>query len=150
LGLTNESAVKNPLLIDEQTASGKKRLQRGVRLFWQLFALADAGESVGVSYAQFVCHLHGVSRYEQAVGRNYGRADTPFILRLAGQVTAAAGGRQPVTRYGVTIRVGMDSFIWRKDRPHPRPAVSFASTPYTESEWKVVFPDGARRLLQPG
>jgi hypothetical protein len=141
--------MKNPLVIDERTASGQQRLQRGVRLFRQLVGLADAGESVGVSYAQFVCHLYGVTRYEQAVRRKYFRADTPLILGLAGQVTAAGGGRQPVTRYGVTIRVGMDSFIWRKDRPHPRPAVSFASTPYTESEWKVVFPDGARRLLQP-
>jgi hypothetical protein len=141
--------VKNPLVIDEQTAAGKQRLQRGVRLFQQLVELADAGESVGVSYAQFVCHLHGVASYEKAVRRNYNRADTPLILRLAQQVTAAAGGRQPVARYGTTIRVGMDSFIWRKSRPHPRPAVSFASTPYTESEWKVVFLDGARRLLQP-
>jgi hypothetical protein len=141
--------VSNPLVLDERKASGKKCIQRGVQLFRQLVALADKGEAVGVSYAQFVCCLHGVSRYEKIAGRGYARADTPFILRLAAQVTDAAGGRQAVTRYGVTIRVGMDTFIWRKNRPHERPRASFASTSYSEADWKVVFPDGARRLLQP-
>jgi hypothetical protein len=142
--------MNNPLLIDERSAAGKKRLRRGVQLLRHLIALADEGEAVGVSYAQFVCYLHGVNRYEQILHRNYARADTPFVLQLAKQVTDANGGRQPVTRNGLTIRVGMDSFIWRKDRPHPRPRVSFTGTPYTEAEWKVFFPDGARRLLKPG
>jgi hypothetical protein len=146
---TIDSRANNPLLIDERDDAGERCLQRGVQLFRQLVALADAGESVGVSYAQFVCCLHGVSRYDQAVGRNYGRADTPFVLQLAKQVTDAAGGRQAVARYGVTIRLGMDSFIWRKDRPYPRPPAAFGSTSYTEADWKIVFPDGARRLLQP-
>jgi hypothetical protein len=43
----------------------------------------------------------------------------------------------------------MDTFIWRKDRPHVRPQASFGGTAYTETEWKVVFPDGYRRLLRP-
>jgi hypothetical protein len=142
--------VKNPLVLDERSKSGKKCVQRGVDLFWQLVALADAGEAVGVSYAQLVCRVHGVARYEQVLHRNYARADTPFVLRIAEQVTDAAGGRTPVSRDGVTIRVGMDSFIWRKDPPHPRPRASYSGTPYTEAEWKKVFPDGARRLLRPG
>jgi hypothetical protein len=143
------SAVNNPLILDERNRSGKKCIQRGVQLFRQLVTLADQGEAVGVSYAQFVCCLHGVSRYEQVAHRSYARADTPFVLRLAKQVTDAAGGRQPVSRDGITIRVGMDTFIWRKDRPHERPRVSFASTSYTEADWKVFFPDGQRRLLRP-
>jgi hypothetical protein len=141
--------VNNPLVLDERSAAGKKCLRRGVELFRHLVALADAGESVGVAYSQFVCRLHGVGSYEEAVHRNYVRADTPFVLRLAKQVTDSAGGRTPVTRDGTTIRLGMDSFIWRQDRPHPRPRVSFTGTPYTESQWKVFFPDGARRLLRP-
>jgi hypothetical protein len=141
--------VHNPLLLDGRSKSGKKCLQRGVKLFQQLVALADAGEAVGVSYAQFVCYLHGVSRYEQVMHRNYARADTPFVLQLAQQVTDSAGGRQPVSRYGVTIRVGMDSFIWRKNRPYARPQAAFGSTSYTEADWKMIFPDGARRLLRP-
>jgi hypothetical protein len=140
-------APDNPLVLDERKASGKKRIQRGVRLLQHLIELADQGESVGVSYSQFVCLLYGVSRYEQVIARGYARADTPFVMRIAKQVTDANGGRQPVTRYGVTIKVGMDSFLWHKARPHERPQVSFAYTPYSESEWKVVFPDGARRLL---
>jgi hypothetical protein len=144
----DDPIASNPLVIDERTATGKKCLRRGVKLLRQLVALADSGEAVGVSYAQFVCHLHGVRHYEDAVYRNYARADTPFVLRLAKQVTDAAGGRTPVSRDGLTIRVGMDSFIWRKDRPHPRPRASFSGTPYTETEWKVFFPDGARRLLR--
>ena len=141
--------MKNPLQLDERTPGGKKCLERGVRLFRHLVALADQGEAVGVSYAQFVCCLHGVRRYEQLIPRGYARADTPLVLRLAQQVTEAAGGRPPISRYGTTIRVGMDSFIWRKNRPHVRPQASFATTSYTEAEWKVVFPDGARRLLKP-
>jgi len=147
--MPGESVVNSPLLIDERSAAGKKCLRRGLLLFRQLVALADAGEAVGVSYAQFVCHLYGVSQYDEILHRNYARADTPFVLRIAKQVTDAAGGRTPVTRDGLTIRVGMDSFIWRKDRPHPRPRASFTGTPYTETEWKVFFPDGARRLLRP-
>lgn len=119
-------------------------------MFRYLTKLADAGESVGVSYAQFVCHLYGVTRYEQVLHRNYARADTPFVLKLANQVTAAAGGRLPVSRYSVTIQVGMDSFIWRKNPPYPRPSSAFGSTAYSEADWKTVFPDGERRLLRDG
>ncbi len=139
-----------PFLPGGQGAVAKRCLRRGVALFRQLVALAERGEAVGVAYAQFVCLLHGVERYEQAAGRPYARADTPEILRLASRVTAAAGGRPPVSRDGVTIRVGMDSFIWRKERPHPRPRSAFSSTAYTETAWKTIFPDGSRRLLRPG
>jgi len=141
--------VTNPLILNERSQSGKKCLQRGVKLFRQLFDLARQGEAVGVSYAQFVCYLHGVSSFEDIAHRSYVRADTPLVLQLAKQVTDAVGGRQPITREGTTIRVGMDSFIWRKDKPHVRPRASFTGTPYTETEWKKVFPDGERRLLKP-
>lgn len=141
--------MNNPLILNERSASGKKRLRRGVELFRQLVDLANGGESVGVSYSQFVCLLHGVARYEQATRRKYFRADTPLILRIACQVTEAAGGRVPVSRDGVTIQAGMDTFIWRQGRPYPRPQSAFGSTAYTETAWKTIFPDGFRRLLRP-
>jgi hypothetical protein len=138
----------NPLVLNERTATGKKCLRRGIALYQKLVDLANNGEAVGVSYSQFVCLLHGVQHYEDAVGRKYFRADTPPILRLSAQVTDAGGGRVPLTWNGVTILAGMDAFIWRQGKPFPRPRSAFSCGPYTETEWKKVFPDGYRRLLR--
>jgi hypothetical protein len=140
--------VDNPLILNERSTSGKKCLRRGVALFRKLVELANSGEAVGVSYSQFVCLLHGVRHYEDAVGRKYFRADTPRILQLSAQVTDAAGGRVPLTWNAVTLLAGMDAFIWRQGKPYPRPRSAFSCGPYTETEWKVVFPDGYRRLLR--
>jgi hypothetical protein len=140
--------VTHPLILNERSAAGKKCLRRGVDLFRHLLDLANRGEAVGVSYAQFVCLLHGVQHYQQVTRRKYFRADTPLILRLSAQVTEAAGGSQPIAWDGVTIVVGMDTFIWRQDRPYPRPRSAFSGSPYTETEWKKVFPDGLRRLMK--
>ncbi len=52
-----------------------------------------------------------------------------------------------VTRDGVAIQAGMDAFIWRSKRPHCRPNQAFAQADYSQEEWKVIFPDGKRRLL---
>ncbi len=140
--------MTHPLILKEGTASAKKCLRRGVALFRHLLNLAHQGEAVGVSYSQFVCLLFGVDRYEQVTRRKYFRADTPLILNLSAQVTEAAGGPQPIALDGVTIVVGMDTFIWRQQRPFPRPRSAFSGGAYTETQWKKIFPDGYRRLLR--
>jgi hypothetical protein len=120
-----------------------------VALFRQLVEMANRGEAVGVAYAQFACLLHGVEQFDEITGRAYGQTDTPQVLRLSARVTEAAG-KLPLTWNGVTILAGMDAFIWQKNRPHARPRAAFTGGPYTETEWKTVFPDGYRRLLRPG
>jgi hypothetical protein len=66
-------------------------------------------------------------------------------------VTDAAGGRHKVTRSGVSLDAGMDTFIWRSQPPFSRPAGAWHNQafplPYTREQWLAVFPDGTRRLL---
>src|SRR6516162_6073654 len=127
------ASAHNPLILNERTAAGKKCLRRGVALYRKLVDMANDGEAVGVSYSQFVCLLHGVYCYEDAVGRKYFRADTPRILQLSAQVTEAGGGRVSLAWNGVTILAGMDAFIWRQGKPYPRPRSAFSGGPYTET-----------------
>jgi hypothetical protein len=126
---------------------GPSSFSTGIKLFQFLVDQANRGESLGVGYAQFVCLIHGAECFEEVARRPYGRADTAKVLRLAQQVTAAAGHRKLVTKNGVTLAAGMDTFIWQAKPPHVRPSSAFRGTPYTQREWKRVFPDGTRRLL---
>ena len=96
---------------------------------------------MGVGYAQFVCCVHG-----KVLNRPYVPSDTKYVLRLAHRITAAAG-RKRVTKNGVKLEAGMDTFIWQSKPPHERPSKAFKSTPYTEEDWKTAFPDGTRCLL---
>jgi hypothetical protein len=69
--------------------------------------------------------------------------------RLITTVTSIVGHirRQRVTKNGVKLEAGMDTFIWQSKPPHERPSKAFESTPYTEEDWKRAFPDGTRCLL---
>jgi hypothetical protein len=125
-------------------------IENGVTLFQLLVDAANGGESLGVGYGQFVWLIHGAACFEEVARRPYGRADTPRVLSLAHQVTAAAGNRKLITRNGVTLEAGMDTFIWQSKPPHNRPSSAFRGTAYSEEEWKAVFPDGTRRLLEYG
>lgn len=122
-------------------------IQRGVELFSYLVDQANQGESLGVGYAQFVCRLHEVGSFQEVFDHKFAQADVAYVLRLAHRVTAAAL-RKRVTKNGVTLEAGMDTFIWQSKSPHSRSSKAFQSTPYTEKEWKTVFPDGTRHLLE--
>jgi hypothetical protein len=137
----------NPLLVDERDEEGHGFLERGVRLFRFLAGCANNGEAIGIGYAQLVCFVHGVAQFQQVMNRVYSRSDTAHVLRLANQITEAAGGSIAVSRNEVKIDVGMDAFVWRQQPPHARPAAAFEDAGYSQADWTVVFPDGARRLL---
>ncbi|HEY0983598.1 hypothetical protein [Schlesneria sp.] len=137
----------NPLLIDNRDDDGDRLLDRGVRLFRYLAQCANAGKAVGVGYAQLVCCVHAVERFEQVAGRDYAQPDTSHVLRFARQITDQSGGPISVCRTGVTIDVGMDAFVWRKKPKHKRPSNAFKGSSYSQKQWKTVFPDGSRQLL---
>jgi hypothetical protein len=143
-----EPDADNPVLVDDRE-DGSEAIAWGVRLFEYLAAQANSGDPVGIGYAQFVCFVHRVPRFQDVANRQYARADTPHVISLAHQVTMAASGRRPVSRGGVLIQAGMDTFIWRLQNPHPRPQSAFQTTPYTEQDLRTVFPDGSRRLITP-
>jgi hypothetical protein len=144
-----EPDADNPILVEEREDSSES-ITRGVRLFEYLVGRASGGDCVGIGYAQFVCFIHGVPRFQDVANRQYLPSDTPHVVSLAHQVTAAAGGRLPVSRGSVRVQAGMDTFIWQVQRPHLRPQPAFQATPYTEQNWRAIFPDGARRLITPG
>ena len=145
------SAVTTPptestLLINERDAALESCIERGVDLFRKLVCLANAGEAVGISYKGFVEHVHGVP-FAELRGRRWSRSGASEALRLADQITHAAG-RQSVRRGGVVIMAGMDTFIWPKRPPHTRLRDTWKSDlPYSRDEWLAVFPDGTRRLV---
>jgi hypothetical protein len=136
---------QNPLLINEHVDEATL-IKRGVKLLNHLVKQATRGESVGVGFAQFVCCVHGVKSFEEVTKRPYTLADTANVLDLAHRITKKAG-RKSVKKNGVALEAGMDTFIWLAESSHSRPSKAFESTPYTEEEWKKVFPDGTRRLL---
>lgn len=108
---------------------------------------ANNGNAIGISYAQLVCFVHGVEQFQEVTNRRYAQSDTQNVLCFAEQITDVAGGPIAISRNGVTIRAGMDAFVWQKRTPHARPAAAFATAGYSQKEWTDVFPDGQRILL---
>jgi hypothetical protein len=143
--------VRNPLLPDERDDSYAAVLDRGVKLFRHLVKRTNAGESVGIGYAGFVCFLYGVNDYGEVRGRSYKPGDTGFIIRLASLVMEAAGGRPTVTRGAATIEAAMDTFIWPRRAPHDRSLNAWNPgtyrPPYSREAWQVIFPNRDRRLI---
>lgn len=142
----------NPLLPDDRDTASEAVLQRGVGLFRELARRANAGEAIGIGYGQFACLLHEIGSFQQLTGRQFLPSDSGFVVRLAHDVTRAAGGRIAVTRGNTTIPTGMDTFIWNASFPFDRPQKAWLSRwgalPYTSQQWRQVFPDGLRRLYQ--
>lgn len=138
---------ENPLLLDDRDDEGEELLERGVRIFRHLAERANAGEAVGIGYAQLVCAVHGVQEFRQVANRKYSQSDTRNVLWLTRQITEAAGGSIALTRNNVTINADLDAFVWRKQRPHARPSQAFNEAEHTQEEWLAIFPDGERHLL---
>ena len=125
-----------------------REVKRGVKLFRRLVDLANGGQARGISYKGFVERVYGVSFAELHGGRQWLPSDTSDAVRLANQITTDAGGRRDVCRGKITIKAGMDTFIWRNEPPHVRPPDAWkASLPYSRTDWLGVFPEGARRLI---
>lgn len=143
----------NPILPDERDPAGEEVIERGVLLFRELVRCANAGHSLGIGYADFVRWVHGSRSYVDVAGRTYVASHSGFVIRLAQQVTESAGGRMEVSRDGVRIACGMDTFIWPLARGHDRSTKAWESRwvrpPYTREDWQKVFPDGTRRLVNP-
>jgi hypothetical protein len=127
----------------------KQGVARGVRLFTYLAEAANRGDAVGISYGGFIGYLHNVAEFRDVAGRNFLLTDAMTAIRIAWSITEAAGGRKNVARSGTVVDAGMDTFIWNKKRPFDRPAGAWNySLPYTREQWRSVFPDGARRLIE--
>lgn len=142
-----QSESSNPITIDDRDEASSVFFNSGISLFEKLCNLHAEGESVGVGYAQFVEVIYSVANYSEVMGRNYATSDTRFVLELASQITEEAGGRRKISRGDVSIKAGMDTFIWPARRPHMRSDAAFLSAPYTKEEWLLLFPDGERCLL---
>jgi hypothetical protein len=146
--VSTEPDTDNPILVDDRE-DGLEAINRGICLLEYLVGRANSADFVGIGYAQFACFIHGVPRFHDVANRQYLPSDTAHVLSLANQVTAAAGGRLPVSRGTILIWAGMDTFIWQVQPPHPRPQPAFRATPYTEEDWQAIFADGSRRLITP-
>lgn len=124
--------------------------ERGKRLFRYLAAQANKGRSVGISYDRFISFLHGKNRYFDVMNRNYAQSDTNPIIDIAHEITESIG-RIEVKRNGLSIRAGMDTFIWQKAQPYDRSKGAWNhpnyNLPYSPEEWRRVFPDGTRLLV---
>ena len=147
----DEEDAKNLILPDERDAASEEVLERGVLLFQKLVQCANAGHSLGIGYADFVRWVYDVDDYAKVAGEKYLPSHSGYVVRLAQHITEAAGGRQKVTKNGVTIESGMDSFIWQKSGNHDRSPKAWESRwsplPYTRGDWLKVFPHGNRKLL---
>ena len=145
--------ASNPVLPEERDEAGEEVLERGAALFQNLVRCANAGHSCGIGYADFVKWVYEVDRFVEVAGHDYRPTDTGYVVRLAKLVTEVAEGRQKVTKNGVTIECGMDTFIWSKSGNHDRPLKAWESRwcqpPYSREDWLRVFPHGTRRLLDP-
>jgi hypothetical protein len=139
-----------PIVPDDRHPAADAIIQRGVELFRKLAAEANVRRPTGVGYAQFVSKLYG-EPFAEVMGRRYVPSDSELVIRLAVEVTEANLGRIPVTRGGVTIQAGMDTFIWNAKPPHDRPPEAWQSRwslpPYGPEDWRAIFPHGERRLL---
>ncbi len=127
---------------------------RGVRLFRYLAEQANRGKPTGISYGDFIAHLHGKGSFQEVAGRNYLPGDSGAVIRLAWSITDANGGRIIVAASGRTIQSGMDSFIWASRDPYDRSVKAWlnpkGSLPYSRADWEAIFPEGRRRLIGPG
>lgn len=145
-----QHASNNPILPDDRSESGRRAIQRGVELFEELVKRNNAGALTGVSYQQFVELVHGMP-FRAVCGRTYKPGDTAYVIELAYLITAASGGRKPIARGPAELDAAMDTLIWNGKRPHARDARAWANSrlplPYTEGEWRAVFPNGMRALL---
>ena len=123
----------------------------GARLFRHLVELVRGGDAAGVGYADFVVAAYGAADYPEVAGRAYAQGDFGWVVELADQVTAAAGGPAEVARDGTAVRVGMDSLVWPTRRPHVLSDRAFADHRrkygYTPEQWAAVFPEAARRVV---
>jgi hypothetical protein len=141
----------NPILPDERSPGTSDVLQRGIELFERLVASVNRGQPLGVGYAQFVCLLYNAERFSDVCGRNYLPSDSGFVIRLAMQITEAAGGRKDVSVDDITIQAGMDTFIWGSRKPYNRSPKAWENRwyppCYTREDWLRVFPDGRRTLV---
>ena len=129
-------------------------LSRGVQLFRYLAEQANLGKPTGISYGDFVAHVHGKGSFWQVAARNYLPGDSGAVIRLAYAITEASNGRIAVTASGLTIQTGMDTFIWASSPPYDRPDKAWKNAkmplPYSRADWDTVFPEGRRRLVKPG
>lgn len=129
-------------------------LSRGVQLFRYLAEQANRGKPTGISYGDFVAHVHGKGSFHQVAGRNYLPGDSGAVIRLAYAITEENKGRIAVTASGRTIQTGMDTFIWASRPPYDRPDRAWqnskAPLPYSRADWDTVFPEGRRTLVKPG
>ena len=140
--------ARSAVLIDERDIVLESCIDRGVRLFRDLVRQANSGKAVGTSYKGFVEHVHGTP-FAKLRRREWSQSDVSDALRLAHQITDAAG-RQEIRRGTVVIQAGMDTFIWRKEPPHTRSTSAWnKGLPYSRPDWLRVFPDGQRRLMEP-
>lgn len=129
----------------------KEELERGIRLFRNLAERFNKGECVGIGYQQFCCFLHDVLTFKELKGRTWKPGDSAWAIGLAELITDSAG-RILVTKNGVTIATGMDTYIWNEKPPHERPAEAFHPNntmrpPYSRQEFERVFPVHSRRLI---
>jgi len=151
---TQATPRPQPKFVETDSSGGlmpeTRGVERGIRLFAYLVELANRGEAVGLSYGGFIAYLHEATEFREVAGRSFLPSDSMAAVRIASRITAAAGGRKRVARSGTAIDAGMDTFIWRNERPFDRPIGAWSyALPYTRQQWLSVFPDGARRLISP-
>jgi len=131
-------------------APGQSGIDRGVCLLRYLAGRANQGDAFGVSYSSFIAFLHCKSTFAEVKGRNYAPADNRQVIEIAHQVTQAAG-RVQVSRGGISLSAGMDTFIWPQQKPHERSVNAWnqngITPPYSRETWQRVFPDNKRQLL---
>jgi hypothetical protein len=128
-----------------------EELERGIRLFKRLAERANKGECIGIGYQQFCCFLHDVETFRELKERTWKPGDSAWTIGLAEMITDSAG-RISVTKHGVTLETGMDTYIWNEKPPHERPVEAFNKTntaplPYTRQQFERVFPLQTRRLI---
>jgi len=85
------------------------------------------------------------------MNRYYAQSDTNPIIDIAHEITHSIG-RIEVKRGTVSIKSGMDTFIWQKAHPHDRSKGAWNHPvyplPYSPEEWRRVFPDGLREMVK--
>lgn len=143
-----ESLEENPLLIDDRDDDAEHLLNRGKKLFQHLADKANAGQPVGIGYAQLIGFVHAREHFKDVANRGYLPSDTKHVLSFAQQITEESGGPVTLSRDGTKIDVGMDAFIWKKQHPHNRPPKAFEYASYSEQDWINLFPNGERRLVK--
>jgi hypothetical protein len=115
-------------------------------------AQANRADSVGIGYGDFIAFIHGKASFQEVAGRNFLPGDSPAVIDLAWSITKLNGGRIDVAAGELTIKSGMDSYIWQSKHPYDRSEKAFSNPkcrlPYSREDWKKVFPDDTRRLIK--